>query len=138
MQEVIIEEKKAVSLRQKEIVADYVKKLDHYVSTLKAGTENRVLEIAEFADMMHIHPVHLSNTVKEVTGRSSCSLFEERLVKVSKEMLLETTAPIKEIAMQLTYDPSNFTKFFKHFVGMTPKQFRVANFVQIDSFGGKI
>jgi AraC family transcriptional regulator of adaptative response / methylphosphotriester-DNA alkyltransferase methyltransferase len=124
MQDVITKEKKAVSLRQKEIVVDYIQNLDTYVAALKAGTEDRVLEIAEFAEMMHIHPVHLSNTVKEVTGQSSCSLFEERLVKVSKEMLLESRASIKEIAIQLTYDPSNFTKFFKHFVGMTPKQFR--------------
>ncbi|MEO6302897.1 MAG: AraC family transcriptional regulator [Bacteroidia bacterium] len=128
MQEVITKEKKAVSFRQKEIVSDYIQNLDNYVAALKQGTEDRVLEIAEFADMMHIHPVHLSNTVKEVTGRSSCSLFEERLVKVSKEMLLESRAPIKNIAVQLTYDPSNFTKFFKHFVGMTPKQFREENY----------
>lgn len=127
MQDVITKEKKAVSLRQKEIVTDYIQKLDNYVAALKQGTEDRVLEIAEFADMLHIHPTHLSNTVKEVTGRSSCSLFEERLVKVSKEMLLESNAPIKQIAVQLTYDPSNFTKFFKHFVGVTPKQFRIAN-----------
>ncbi|MBL7919511.1 MAG: helix-turn-helix transcriptional regulator [Bacteroidia bacterium] len=127
MQGVITKEKKAVSLRQKEIVTDYIQKLDNYVAALKQGTEDRVLEIAEFADMLHIHPTHLSNTVKEVTGRSSCSLFEERLVKVSKEMLLESRASIKEIAIQLTYDPSNFTKFFKHFVGMTPKQFRIQN-----------
>lgn len=131
MQGVIVKEKKAVSLRQKEIVADYIQNLDNYVAALKQGTEDRVLEIAEFAEMMHIHPVHLSNTVKEVTGRSSCSLFEERLVKVSKEMLLESRASIKEIAIQLTYDPSNFTKFFKHFVGMTPKQFREQNFGKI-------
>ena len=127
MQGVITKEKKAVSLRQKEIVTDYIQKLDNYVAALKQGTEDRVLEIAEFADMLHIHPTHLSNTVKEVTGRSSCSLFEERLVKVSKEMLLESRASIKEIAIQLTYESSNFTKFFKHFVGMTPKQFRIQN-----------
>lgn len=131
MQDVITKEKKAASLRQKEIVADYIQKLDNYVAALKQGTEDRVLEIAEFAEMMHIHPVHLSNTVKEVTGQSSCSLFEERLVKVSKEMLLESSAPIKNIAVQLTYDPSNFTKFFKHFVGLTPKQFRQQNFGKI-------
>jgi YesN/AraC family two-component response regulator len=51
-------------------------------------------------------------------------LFEERLVKISKELLLTTTLPIGQIARQLTYDPSNFTKFFKHFTGVTPKKFR--------------
>ncbi len=122
-----IKVKPAVSLRQKEIVKDYLKVLDAHIESLKQGNEERALEIADFADMLHIHPVHLSNTIKEVTGQSSCSLYEERLVKISKELLLNKSTSIKQIAIQLTYDPSNFTKFFKHFVGMTPKQFRAEN-----------
>jgi AraC family transcriptional regulator, regulatory protein of adaptative response / methylphosphotriester-DNA alkyltransferase methyltransferase len=81
-------------------------------------------EISDFANMLHIHPVHLSNTVKEVTGRSACDLFEERLVQLAKELLTTTNLPVAEIARQMTYDPSNFTKFFKKFVGMTPKKYR--------------
>ena len=83
--------------------------------------------IPEFANILHIHPVHLSNTIKDVTGKSSCDLFEERLVALAKELLLTTNLPIGQIAMQLTYDPSNFTKFFKHFTGRTPKRFREEN-----------
>ncbi len=118
---------KTASFRQKAIVADYLSKLDAHIASLKAGTEDRALEINEFAEMMHIHPVHLSNTIKEVTGQSTCSLYEERLVRISKELLLSSSLSIKEIALQLTYDPSNFTKFFKHFVGMSPKEFRRQN-----------
>ncbi len=39
-------------------------------------------------------------------------------------MLLETDQSISEIAKILTYDPSNFTKFFKKWEGKTPGQFR--------------
>jgi AraC-like DNA-binding protein len=74
--------------------------------------------------MMHVHPVHLSNTIKEVTGQSTCSFYENRLLEVSKELLLTTPMSISQIARQLTYDPSNFTKFFKQYAGITPKQFR--------------
>jgi len=31
---------------------------------------------------------------------------------------------IADVAIQLTYDPSNFTKFFKKMEGITPKQYR--------------
>jgi AraC-like DNA-binding protein len=31
---------------------------------------------------------------------------------------------VADIAASLTYDPSNFTKFFKRFAGLTPKQYR--------------
>lgn len=116
-----------LSLRKREIVNQYITELDKYISQLKSGETNEVKEIREFAQILHIHPVHLSNTVKEVTGQSTCSLFEERLVNVSKELLLTTNLPIGQIAEQLTYDPSNFTKFFKHYTGTTPKKFRQDN-----------
>jgi AraC-like DNA-binding protein len=115
---------KPVSARQKEIVRQYEAELDKHMLELKAGGVEIMHEISDFAKMLNIHPIHLSNTVKEVTGRSSCDLFEERLVILSKEMLAGTNLSVAEIARQLTYDPSNFTKFFKKFVKMTPKEYR--------------
>lgn len=116
-----------LSLRKKEIVQQYIRELDKYIEQLKKGETSEVMEIREFARLLHIHPSHLSNTIKEVTGRSSCALFEERLVNVSRELLLTTNLSIGQIAEQLTYDPSNFTKFFKHYTGITPKKFRQQN-----------
>jgi AraC family transcriptional regulator of adaptative response / methylphosphotriester-DNA alkyltransferase methyltransferase len=115
---------KPVSARQKEIVHQYEAELDKHMLELKAGEVEIMHEISDFARMLNIHPVHLSNTVKEVTGRSACDLFEHRLVILSKEMLANTNLPVAEIARQLTYDPSNFTKFFKKYVKMTPKEYR--------------
>ena len=102
----------------------YLAELSKYIQDLKEGRTDEVLEIRDFASMLHIHPVHLSHTIKEVTGHSTCDLFEERLVNVSKELLLDKKLSIADIAIRLTYDPSNFTKFFKKFTGMTPKKFR--------------
>ncbi|MGE5106995.1 MAG: helix-turn-helix domain-containing protein [Sphingobacteriales bacterium] len=116
-----------ISLRKKEIVKQYITELDKYINQLKNGETTQVMEIREFAQLLHIHPSHLSNTIKEVTGQSTCSLFEERLVNISKELLLTTNLPISQIAAQLTYDPSNFTKFFKNYAGTTPKKFREEN-----------
>src|SRR5690349_8283928 len=113
-----------VSSRQKEIVLQYIAALDKHMEELKAGEVEIMHEISDFARILHIHPVHLSNTVKQVTRRSSCDLFEERLVTLSKELLATTSVPVAEIARQMTYDPSNFTKFFKKYVGMTPKMYR--------------
>lgn len=119
--------KTRISIRQKEIVKQYITELDKHIGQLKLGNISRALEVREFAALMHMHPVHLSNTIKEVTGRSSCDLYEERLLNVSKDLLLETDLPISTIAIQLTYDPSNFTKFFKQYAGITPKKFRELN-----------
>ena len=120
----MINETPVISSRKNEITSDYLARLDEHILQLKEGKTERALEIRDFAAMLHLHPVHLSNTIKEVTGKSTCSLFEERLVRISKELLLTTNLPVAQIARQLTYDPSNFTKFFKHFTGTTPKKFR--------------
>ncbi len=120
----VIEKVPVISSRKKEITNDYIARLDEHIRELKEGKAERALEIRNFAAMLHVHPVHLSNTIKEVTGQSTCALYEERLVRISKELLLATNMPVAQIARQLTYDPSNFTKFFKHFTGITPKKFR--------------
>jgi len=113
-----------LSHRKKEIAKEYIAQLDAHIQQLKEGKADRAFEIRDFAQMLHVHPVHLSNTIKEVTGQSTCDLYEERLIKISKDLLLHTDLNIAVIARQLTYDPSNFTKFFKHFSGITPKKFR--------------
>lgn len=113
-----------ISHRKKEIAKQYIAELDDHIQQLKEGKAERAFEIRDLARILHVHPVHLSNTIKEVTGRSTCDLYEERLLNISKELLLTTNMSIASIARQLTYDPSNFTKFFKHFAGITPKKFR--------------
>lgn len=118
------QETPGVSLRKKEIVHEYITRLDEHIQDLKNGKVERAMEIRDLAALLHVHPVHLSNTIKEVTGQSTCDLYEERLVRISKELLLTSNMTVAQIARQLTYDPSNFTKFFKHFTSMTPKKFR--------------
>jgi AraC-like DNA-binding protein len=122
MHEII--EHPVLSSRKKEITKNYIDLLDKHIRELKEGRIERAYEIRDFAALMHLHPVHLSNTIKEVTGQSTCELYEERLVKISKQLLLTTDLSVAQISRQLTYDPSNFTKFFKHFTGTTPKKYR--------------
>jgi AraC-like DNA-binding protein len=49
---------------------------------------------------------------------------------IAKNMLKDTSISIAAIAAQLTFDPSNFTKFFKRFEGVTPKQYREEIFME--------
>jgi AraC family transcriptional regulator, regulatory protein of adaptative response / methylphosphotriester-DNA alkyltransferase methyltransferase len=112
------------SLRQKELIAEYLRLLDQHMDALKTGMVERMFTIHDFAERLFVHPRHLSNTINEVLQTSPCDLFEERLLAVAKELILADTTPIAEIARTMTYDPSNFSKFFKRYTGMTPKQFR--------------
>lgn len=115
-----------ITIRQQEIVNDYQKLLEVHMAELRNGESENTYEIRDFADALHIHPTHLSNTLHQVLNQSPCDIYENRLVDLAKELLSTTTKSIGEIASQLCYDPSNFTKFFKLYTGMTPKQFRKA------------
>jgi len=112
--------------RQHEIAADYLKELDKHLDDIVSGRATEMFEVRDFAEIIHVHPTHLSNTIKSATGHSPCYFFEERLMDISRNMLEKNNMPIAEIARILTYDPSNFTKFFKHFAKQTPKQYREA------------
>lgn len=122
-----MKENKTISARQNEIVASYLQQLDLHLSDLKVGLAEKTFEIKDLADLLFVSPKHLSNTIQEVLGKSPCDIYEERLIEISKELLLTTNKPISHIAQTLTFDPSNFTKFFKSFEGKTPKQFRELN-----------
>lgn len=123
----MIKESKKTSARQREIVAKYLQELDLHLRDLKEGKAEKTFEIKDLADLLFVSPKHLSNTIQEVLGKSPCDIYEERLMEISKELLLTTNKTISHIAQTLTFDPSNFTKFFKSFEGKTPKQFRESN-----------
>jgi AraC family transcriptional regulator, regulatory protein of adaptative response / methylphosphotriester-DNA alkyltransferase methyltransferase len=110
--------------RPKELTKQYIELLDAHIAELQAGMVDTAMAIGDFAEKLFVHPVHLSNTIKEVTGQSTCDLYEERLLAAAQHLLRHTDKNIGDIAIQLTYDPSNFTKFFKAYTGLTPKRWR--------------
>ena len=110
--------------RQHEITADYKRLVAAHVADIAAGRATEMLEIRDFASQLCIHPTHLSNTLKLTTGQPPCFFFEAEILAVAQGLLRDTTRPAADIAASLTYDPSNFTKFFKRFAGLTPKQYR--------------
>jgi AraC family transcriptional regulator of adaptative response / methylphosphotriester-DNA alkyltransferase methyltransferase len=120
---------KKILARQHEITADFLIAVDKHLNDIMENRVMDMMEIRDFADDLHIHPTHLSNTIKLTTGKAPCYFFEEKIMNIAKKMLRDTSIPIAEIASQLTFDPSNFTKFFKRFEGITPKQYREEMFI---------
>ncbi|MBX2906909.1 MAG: helix-turn-helix transcriptional regulator [Taibaiella sp.] len=116
--------------RKEQIVNAYLALLDKHMFELKNGRAERTEEIADFANALHIHPRHLSNTIHEVLNCSPCNLYEERLLAIAQEMLATQPGSIASIARTLLYDPSNFTKFFKTYTGITPGEYRRQQTVQ--------
>ncbi|MCY1239108.1 DNA-binding transcriptional regulator AraC [compost metagenome] len=115
---------KKILARQNEITADFLKEIDKHLQDILEGRATEMFEIRDLAAQLFIHPTHLSNTIKLVTGKAPCFFFEEKIMVIAKSMLEENKLSIGQIAALLTFDPSNFTKFFKRFAGLTPKQYR--------------
>ena len=114
---------KKILARQHEIFADYLRELDKHLDDVMQERVTDMFEIRDFAGILHIHPTHLTNTIKLTSGKPPCFFFEEKIMAIAKDML-QRNVPIKEVAYKLTFDASNFTKFFKRFEGITPKQYR--------------
>jgi AraC family transcriptional regulator, regulatory protein of adaptative response / methylphosphotriester-DNA alkyltransferase methyltransferase len=110
--------------RQEEITSKFLMALDNHLTDIVQGRADYMMEINEIAEQLNIHPTHLSNTVRLATGKSACSFYEHKIINIAKSLLEQTQTSITDIAHTLTYDPSNFTKFFKAYVNKTPKQYR--------------
>lgn len=115
---------KSSSFRTIEITNKFLHELDKHLNELKTGVVEKAYEVNDFAKLLFINPNHLSDTIKECLGKSPCAVYEEQLIEVSKQLIEHSGKSITEIARTLDYDPSNFTKFFKRFTGMTPTQYR--------------
>lgn len=81
--------------------------------------------VGEYADYLSVSKNHLNKCVKTVTGKSAHSLLSNMRILESKVLLSQTDLSIAEIAFNVgKSDQSDFTRFFKTYVGMTPGDYR--------------
>ena len=80
--------------------------------------------VSYYAKKMGITPAHLSNTVKNMTGKTVMDFISEVVIVDAKAQLKSTNLPIREIAYSLNFpNVSFFGKYFKRLTGMTPQQY---------------
>ena len=112
--------------RPEELKEIYVSLIDEHLDDLINNRAGEMHEIEKFADLMFIHPTHLSNTIKEVTGISACGIYQDKIMNAAQKLLSEPDRSIKAIAFTLSFEPSQFSKWFKKHNGVSPKQFRAS------------
>jgi len=101
-----------------------LEELDKHLQEIVSGQTDIYYEIHDLAEILHIHPTHLSNTSKQTTGKSPCDICHEKTITVAKKLLENTELTISEVAFKLTYEHTNFTKYFKKHTGKTPSAYR--------------
>lgn len=83
------------------------------------------LSLNDYAVMIGISANHLTQTVKNYTGKTSSQIIKAKQILEIKRLLVHTNLSVSEIASKLCFeDQSYFTKFFKRETGETPLQYR--------------
>jgi len=106
------------------ILQDYLAMLDQHLKDVLEGKTDKMFELQDIAALLFIHPTHLSNVIKEHTGHHPCYFYEQKILHIAKDLLKDPRHSIADVARTLTYDPSNFTKWFKTYAGISPSAYR--------------
>jgi len=81
--------------------------------------------VQHYAQLLHVTPKYLTETVKEISGRSAGEIIDEFVILECKLLLDDPQHSIAQVAAQLNFsDQSFFGKFFKRHTGISPKKYR--------------
>jgi AraC family transcriptional regulator, regulatory protein of adaptative response / methylphosphotriester-DNA alkyltransferase methyltransferase len=120
---------KQATVRQMQIVEQFILELAKHMNDLELGQVNDKYTVQQFAELLHLHPIHFTNVIKKATSRTPCDFYKESLIETAKRLLSDHSLSIARVAERLTFDPSNFSKFFKRMTGESPKQYRESSFL---------
>jgi AraC-type DNA-binding domain-containing proteins len=82
-------------------------------------------EVSYYADRLFVTSKHLSQILKDQTGKTASELIEEIVCLEAKVLLQVNELNVSEIADQLNFaNPSFFSKFFKRYSGISPIEYR--------------
>jgi len=78
-----------------------------------------------YAEQLNITPKYLTETVKEITGKTAGEIIDDFVILEAKLLLNDPALSIAEIADELHFsDQSFFGKYFKRQTGLSPKEYR--------------
>ncbi|UPK67007.1 helix-turn-helix domain-containing protein [Chitinophaga filiformis] len=110
-------DKKIQLTRKEEITMRFIRLLNDYCKEERS--------VLFYAAQMNVTPRHLTQTVKEVTGRSAGELIDEMVIVEAKLLLNDVSLSLAQVAEKLYFsDQFFFSKFFKRNTGITPSEYR--------------
>jgi YesN/AraC family two-component response regulator len=81
--------------------------------------------ISDIAKIIRLNPIYLCQLFKNEVGISLREYIQQQKIEEAKRLLISTSYSLTDICTYLHFtDQSYFTKVFKKFVGITPKQYR--------------
>lgn len=85
-----------------------------------------------YADLVGVSVGQLSRLCREVLGKSSLQVMNDRLIQEAQRELVYTSLPIKQLAGELGFeDDAYFSRFFRKHTGVSPKAYRASALARI-------
>lgn len=86
---------------------------------------NKRLQVQEYVNELLVSHQHLNKLCRLEIGKTLSDIVTLRNVLVIKMKMVQGSGLVKDIGFELGYvEPSNFNKFFKKHVGLTPSAYR--------------
>ena len=82
-------------------------------------------DVSFYADKQCLSARYFSSVIKEKSGSSALQWIIQTVITETKQLLDNTDLSIKEIATRLNFPTQSFFgKYFKQYVGISPKEYR--------------
>lgn len=107
------------------VVMEFRRLLNHNFEAIYRAKEDHIWKVSEFADRLNFETNYFGQVIKSKTGQSVKAFIHHKIITEAKSLLINTTLNISEIATILTFsETTNFNRFFKNQVQLTPRQYR--------------
>ncbi len=122
----------------KRLVADLSYKrehafLDRIRKVVEENMEDEGFGIPQLCQRLNMSRSQLHRKLKALTGTSTSQLINEIRMATARQLLLETDLNVTEVAYRVGVAPNYFSRAFKAFAGIAPKDFRRQPNEQLDT-----
>lgn len=131
-----VNEVEEIAQVMQELLIDFAERVKHQklnknskpITVCQNYIFNRIYEpikLQELAEVADIHPVYLSKLFKQETGMNvSEYILMQKIEEAKKLLAFSNASPLRTASLLNFYDQSHFTKVFKKYTGVTPKQYK--------------
>lgn len=122
-----------MKLAYEDAAAGFVEPGSGYSQTIRLAKEyvdlhfRRDLSLSECASCVHVSSGHLSRLFAKELGSNFSEYVNHKKLEHAKGLLAETNMKINKVAEEVGYlNPHYFSKLFKEYTGLSPREFRNA------------